>query len=140
MLSKYFYESELECKGYQRGNGCCNGLPADGMNVELMQKLDALREAVQRPVYVTSGYRCPIHNSKVSYATLSFHTKGMAVDIYCDGMTVDELADKAVDIGFRGVERNYDMDYVHVDVRTEQYYFVHFNGADYECDGRWNII
>lgn len=140
MLSKYFYESELECKGYQRGNGCCNGLPADGMNVELMQKLDALREAVQRPVYVTSGYRCPIHNSKVSYATLSFHTKGMAVDIYCDGMTVDELADKAVDIGFRGVERNYDMDYVHVDVRTEQYYFVHFNGADYECDGRGNII
>lgn len=140
MLSKYFSRSELECRGYQRGVGCCNGLPDDGMNAELMNKLDALREAVQRPVYVTSGYRCPIHNSKVSYATLSFHTKGMAVDIYCDGMMVDELADKAVDIGFRGVERNYDMDYVHVDVRPEQYYFVHLNGADRECDGRGNII
>lgn len=55
-------------------------------------------------------------------------------------MTVDELADKAVNIGFRGVERNYDMDYVHVDVRPEQYYFLHLNGADYECDGRGNII
>lgn len=140
MLSKYFDESELECKGYQRGNGCCYGLPDEGMNAELLQKLDALREAVNRPIYVTSGYRCPTHNSKVSYASQSYHTRGMAVDIYCDGLTVDELANTAVAVGFRGVERNYDSEYVHVDVRENPYYFVHQNGFDLECDSRGNII
>lgn len=54
-------------------------------------------------------------------------------------MTVDQLADKAVEHGFTGVERNYDLDYVHVDVgRDETYFWVHTGGNDYECDEHGN--
>jgi len=107
---KYFTESEMVCKH-------CEGLPPDGMNEALLRKLDELRELVQQPVHTTCMYRCPEHNAEVGGVENSQHVLGNAADIYCDGLSVDELADAAVTVGFDGIGRYYEQEFVHVDCR-----------------------
>lgn len=43
--------------------------------------LDPLREAWGRPIYVTSGYRCPELNKRVKGSNTSQHKTGQAADI-----------------------------------------------------------
>ena len=43
--------------------------------------LDPIREKWQSPIYITSGYRCPMLNRKVGGVENSYHTRGMAADI-----------------------------------------------------------
>ncbi len=114
---KYFDMSEFECRGYQRGEGCCSGLPENGMSDVLLNKLDELREAVGCPIHVNCGYRCPSHNADVGGVSNSQHVLGTAADIWCDNLSVDELADAAVNVGFDGIGRYYDQEFVHVDCR-----------------------
>ena len=45
------------------------------------QVLDPLREHWGSPIYVTSGYRCPLLNKKVGGVATSYHLRGMAADI-----------------------------------------------------------
>ena len=131
-MAKYFSEEEMTCH-------CCGELPEGGMNEELLSKLDELREAVGEPIHVTCMYRCPDHNREIGGASNSYHIYGKAADIYCDNATMDELADKAAEIGFRGVERNDLYDYVHVDVRDETYFW-RYDGEEHECDEKGNLL
>jgi zinc D-Ala-D-Ala carboxypeptidase len=55
--------------------------------------LDPIREAVGKPVYVTSGYRCRPLNKAVNGSTRSQHIRGEAADIYVKGMTPKQLFD-----------------------------------------------
>lgn len=107
---KYFNLCEFECHH-------CGQLPEAGMNPVLLAKLDVLRERLGRPVIVTSGYRCPVHNANVGGVRNSQHVAGTAADIYCPGVSVDELADMATEIGFDGIGRYYGQGFVHVDCR-----------------------
>lgn len=111
-MSKYFTEDEMTCH-------CCGGLPDGGINPVLLDKLDALREAIGMPIHVSCMYRCPDHNAAVGGEVDSQHVKGNAADIYTDGLTVDQLADAAAAEGFDGIGRYYDRDFVHVDVRDD---------------------
>lgn len=73
MDSRYFKAHETRCK--------C-GCGQNQMDPHFLAKLDGFREAVNRPLTITSGYRCPKHNSKVSRTGKSgSHTTGRAVDI-----------------------------------------------------------
>lgn len=68
----HFRESEFRCQ-------CCGEAK---MNMEFILLLDDLRHRVGMPLRVSSGYRCPWHNDKVS--TTGFngpHTTGRAVDL-----------------------------------------------------------
>lgn len=109
-MAKYFSKEEMVCK-------CCGGLPAQGISDVLLTKLDELRERVGEPVNVTCMYRCPSHNAYVGGVSNSQHVDGTAADIYCGGLTVDQLADLAEAIGFDGVGRYYEDQFVHVDCR-----------------------
>lgn len=53
--------------------------------------LDPLREAVGRPVVISSGYRSPAVNKAVRGAATSQHVLGQAADITVPGMTVAEV-------------------------------------------------
>lgn len=107
---KYFSINEFRCKH-------CGELPPSGMNPVLLAKLDQLRELASEPIYVNSGYRCPYHNEEVGGVPNSQHVLGNAADISCDGLTVDQLADLAVEVGMDGIGRYYDQGFVHCDVR-----------------------
>lgn len=51
--------------------------------IMLMENLDIIREAYGKPLYISSGYRCPELNSKVGGVKTSQHMKGQAADINC---------------------------------------------------------
>jgi hypothetical protein len=69
-LTDHFRASELDCN-------CCNTLVID---LDLIKSLEAYRNVVKTPIYITSGYRCQKHNARVGGVSNSFHTKGLAVD------------------------------------------------------------
>jgi len=71
-VSKYFSDYEFICR-------CGCGLYLK--NDELLTRLDSLREAIGRPILVTSGTRCPGWNLKVGGKPSSAHLAGEAADI-----------------------------------------------------------
>ncbi len=77
---KYFTDKELRCKH-------CGQLPPSVKeNIEALvaNVLDLLRDQYGKPVYVTSGYRCPAHNTAVGGVPRSQHMAGEACDIHAD--------------------------------------------------------
>jgi len=69
-MSKYFSEDELRCKC-----GCGQCLMDDFFLI----LLDSLREEVDEPIGVVSGYRCPKHDLEVKGE--GNHPYGEAVDL-----------------------------------------------------------
>ena len=85
------------------------------LHSRLLGRLQALRSALGRPVYITSGYRNPRHNARVGGAPDSLHVRGMAADIRVPGITPGALAQAAREAGFNGIGI-YDA-FLHVDIR-----------------------
>lgn len=108
--SKYFCPDEMVCK-------CCGEVPDDGISEVLLQKLDWLRDFIGEPIHITCMYRCPQHNEEVGGVPNSQHVAGTAADIWCEGLSVGQLADAAEQVGFDGVGRYYADEFVHVDCR-----------------------
>lgn len=64
-------------------------------NIEVLaQQLQILRDELNLPIVINSGYRSPQHNLKIGGAKDSFHVRGMAVDIVVKGMTPLQLYNK----------------------------------------------
>lgn len=80
-MSKYFKESEFVCHCCKQGK----------VNPKLITLLDAIREKLQAPIIVLSGYRCEAHNKECGGAKFSQHMKGNAADIRTDKMPPHEF-------------------------------------------------
>lgn len=88
--------------------------------------LQPIRDVWDKPIYVTSGYRCPALNTKVGGSASSAHMKGLAADIKTDNneklfhkivsmvnngdITFDQLIDESnyawLHIGLRENDKN----------------------------------
>lgn len=79
-----------------RGDGSILIAPA------ALDRLQALRDALGRPVIVTSAYRDPVHNARVGGAPLSRHKTGDAFDLALNGHSRPELLEAARAAGFTG--------------------------------------
>lgn len=106
---KYFTLEEFKCP-------CCGRLPEGGIDDNLLEVLDKIREAISAPLYVTSGYRCPEHNADCGGVENSQHLFGRAADVYADGeitpLQIAALAEKAGADGIGIYE-----DFCHIDTR-----------------------
>ena len=111
-LSEHFDETEFACKN-------CKQLPEHGMDGELIQLLEAIREKTG-PITVVSGYRCPAHNKAVGGARSSQHMLGTAADIQILGFTPRQVASVAQQLmpvkGGIGIYPTF----THVDVRRNK--------------------
>lgn len=85
----------------------------------LVRALEEIRERAGRPIQVTSGYRPPDYNREVGGVSNSTHIDGLAADIYCDGLTTEQLHDICEQvIGKRGGVGYYPKSgFIHVDLR-----------------------
>ncbi len=77
-LSKDFELHEFHCPCSHSG---CSITLVDAALVDLLQ---ALRDAMEVPIHVTSGYRCISRNAEVGGAKASQHLYGLAADIKTD--------------------------------------------------------
>ena len=70
-LSKNFTREEFKCPC-----GCTRQM----VDSELVEKMQAVREKLGKPIKITSGYRCIPHNAAVGGSSGSKHRYGMAAD------------------------------------------------------------
>lgn len=108
-LTSNFNLKEFQCKH-------CGQVKISSKLVNLLQ---ILRDRLGKPVTITSGYRCPTHNSNVGGAKNSYHMQGMAVDIVVapTGLSMNELVNLCQEIGFTGIGAYPKQGFIHVDVR-----------------------
>ncbi len=59
--------------------------------LELAQNLQKIRDVIDEPIFINSGYRSKEHNSKVGGVANSYHTKGMAADIRANNLDSKQL-------------------------------------------------
>jgi len=85
-LTENFSLSEFRCR-----DG--SDVPEEMMDhvKELAENLQVLRDFIQRPIIVISGYRSPKYNRKIGGARRSQHMLAKAADIVVRGMTPDEV-------------------------------------------------
>jgi uncharacterized protein YcbK (DUF882 family) len=85
------------------------------MNADLLAKIEQLRVNINVPISVSSGGRCEKCNSHWGGVPDSLHKLGEAADLVCGALSVDELADAALNVGL-GVIRYYTSWFVHVQI------------------------
>ena len=106
-IAKYFNLSEFACP-------CCKRVM---LHPQLLKKLIELRGVIERPVYITSGYRCPEYNHQVGGIVNSYHLIGLAADIKVKDINLIELLEYAENIGFAGIGFYEKKNFLHLDVR-----------------------
>ena len=100
---KYFTESEFN--------------EFEKMNLELLEKLDQLREAYGYPIKLTSTYRSPDHPIEAKKTKPGEHAYGAAVDIACvGGEATFKLVKAAIEVGFTRIGISRKNNFVHVGI------------------------
>ncbi len=94
------------------------------IDMELVRKLQVIRDWAGAPINIESGYRTQAHNAAVGGATGSKHLEGMAADIVCSSKSPLEIARKAESLGMWGIKCDACDDddhthYTHIDTREE---------------------
>lgn len=107
MVSEHFSRAELACR-------CCGKL-------EDMTGICAKAELIRdhfggKPLFVTSGTRCPAHNAEVGGVANSRHVSGRAIDGTIDGVSADEVVNYAYGIGCRYAYHIANSNCFHIDI------------------------
>lgn len=82
-LTKNFTRLEFQCP--------C-GCGQQSADTELAEKLQLIRDKVDRPLKITSGYRCILHNAAVGGSSGSKHRYGMAADWRTANRSINPVA------------------------------------------------
>lgn len=110
-VSRNFYLDEFACK-------CgCNCVQ---LHPKLLSTIQKVRACFQKPVIITSAYRCPKHNEKVGGVKNSYHTQGKAVDFWVAGISVKKLVEVADWCGFTGIGEYKGRHFIHCDIRPKK--------------------
>ena len=107
IIAPHFNLSEFACP-------CCRRVM---LHPKLLGKLMELRNILERPVYITSGYRCPGYNREVGGVPNSYHCIGLAADIKVKDINLIELLEICENIGFGGIGFYEKKNFLHLDVR-----------------------
>ena len=106
-IARHFKLSEFACH-------CCKRVM---LHPKLLATLVELRNTLERPVYITSGYRCFKYNQKVGGIVNSYHCIGLAVDIQVKDINLITLLEICENIDFSGIGFYEKKNFLHLDVR-----------------------
>lgn len=98
----------------------CGELEIDEQLVAILQEI---RSQIAKPLTITSGYRCPVHNQNVSSTGASGpHTTGQAADIGiqgADAWALLRIATTFPEIRGIGVNQKGSGRFIHLDTLTQ---------------------
>jgi zinc D-Ala-D-Ala carboxypeptidase len=97
----------------------CKGTGSLMIDPAALDRLQALRNRLGRPLLITSAYRSPEHNKAVNGARNSYHMRGMAFDVRMENQDPHEFAKVAKAVGFTGVITYPRSGFIHVDNRAD---------------------
>lgn len=112
-LSAHFSPKEFDCP--------CDKCDSTEIDLELIKRLETMRDLAKAPIYINSGYRCANHQAELrakGFETargVSTHELGQAADICTDLHCGLELAQLAANAGFTSVGTG--LTWIHVDTR-----------------------
>ena len=112
-IAKFFSLYEFECP-------CCKSVM---LSPDLLTRLNHLRNIINRPIYINSGYRCKEENHRVGGVPGSYHLLGMAVDIHVQDILLSDLLLYAQGIGFNGIGNYEKNNFLHLDIRPGPKHF-----------------
>lgn len=98
-LSKNFSLNEFTKSQTAERMGIDNTCPEDivpKLSFMATQILEPLREKIDKPILITSGYRCPELSVAIGSSEKSQHCKGEAVDIEAIGLSTLHLAEMII--------------------------------------------
>lgn len=72
---------------FNRNEFACLCCGLDDVSDDLLDALQSVRDILQSPMSISSGYRCPTHNAQIGSRKGSSHTKGLAADILVPSST-----------------------------------------------------
>jgi len=98
----------------------CKGTGKLMINSDAMDKLQALRDALGKPLIITSAYRSPEHNRAVGGATKSKHMAGIAFDVRMDNHEPEVFEFEAMKAGFTGFGYYPKSGFMHIDTGPER--------------------
>lgn len=120
-LSKHFTLEEFTASSVAERKGITNVPNAEQIeNLKMVAStLELIRELVQQPVHISSGYRCPVLNKAVGSGFNSAHIDGLAADIWVEGMPAKKLAKMIEAAGIPMDQLIYEGSWVHVGLALE---------------------
>ena len=90
------------------------------MDQRLIDVLQLIRDILNKPIYINSGYRCDKHNKEVGGSSNSQHTKGKAADIRIKDMSVKQMYEMVKCFPtITGIGIYPEQNFIHVDVRDK---------------------
>ncbi|MBA7594666.1 hypothetical protein ES703_01613 [subsurface metagenome] len=116
-LTKNFKEEEFFCKCPDPN---CSGKEQGIINLELVQKIQEIRDLLDRKIFVVSGIRCPFWNTHEGGHRDSFHLPkwGLASDLKTERAgsrkRIIELYLAAEKFGFNGL--GFYGSFIHIDI------------------------
>jgi hypothetical protein len=93
----------------------CKGTGQLIVDVEAMDRLQALRDMLGKPLILTSAYRSPSHNKRVGGAKNSYHMQGVAFDVRMENHDPHEFEEAARAVGFTGFGYYPKSGFMHID-------------------------
>lgn len=84
-----------------------------------LDKLQALRTRLGRPVIVTSAYRSPEHNAAIGGARTSWHMEGVAFDVMMTNHAPEAFIAAARAVGFQSIGTYPGSNFIHIDTRAD---------------------
>lgn len=107
-MTNNFTKSQITCK--------C-GCGYNDISMILMHMLQDMRNKYGKPIYITSGCRCRIHNASVGGKLNSAHLTGLAVDIaFANSQQLYILIELAIHAGFKRIGINFKSKFIHLDI------------------------
>ena len=90
----------------------------------LITRLQKLRDCLNKPIKILSGYRTRTYNKKIGGSSNSEHVKGRAADIRVKGVPLKKVTQLADSLGFTGIIAYPKRHFVHLDMRSGRYVVV----------------
>lgn len=109
--------TEWPWKSFSPREIACKGTGKLVVDTEAMDKLQALRTKLGKPLILTSAYRSPEHNRKVGGAKGSKHMDGIAFDVRMDNHDPAVFEDAARAVGFTSFGYYQKSGFMHIDCR-----------------------
>lgn len=88
------------------------------INFKALDKLQKVRDLINKPLKINSAYRDPLYNAKIGGAPLSQHKYGTAFDISLKGHNKWQLLKICKEVGFKGF--GFYNTFLHVDDRKKK--------------------
>jgi zinc D-Ala-D-Ala carboxypeptidase len=120
MKRRYAHFSQVDMKDWRWPSFSPREIASKGegeilIDTDALDKLQALRNRLGKPLVLTSAYRSPAHNKRVGGAKASLHIQGVAFDVRMENHDPHEFEAAARAVGFTGFGYYPKSGFMHID-------------------------